>query len=151
MDALRCFVSRTPILWDEYVPLLACALRSAKKTRSTGFTANMLTMPVGLMFPCQDVRNEYSIEQYLLDFIEKMKSVHIIARANLKSTQALMKRDYDLKTFAWSYQFGDPVYVFNTAAVKGRRRKLNPSWKGPGVITRNYRTMFMRLNFGKSV
>lgn len=141
MDALRCFVSRTPTLWDEYVPLLACALRSAKN-RSTGFTANMLmlgrevTMPVDLMFPCQEVQNDYNIEQYLLDFIEKMESVHNIARANLKSTQALMKRDYDLKTFARSYQVGDPVYVLDTAAVKGRCRKLNPTWKGPGVITR---------------
>ena len=47
-----------------------------------------------------------------------------------------MKRDYDLKTFARSYQVGDPVYVLDTAAVKGRCRKLNPTWKGPGVITR---------------
>ena len=31
MDALRCFVSRSPTLCEEYVPLLACALRSAKK------------------------------------------------------------------------------------------------------------------------
>ena len=81
-------------------------------------------MPVDLMFPCQEVQNDYNIEQYLLDFIEKMESVHNIARANLKSTQALMKRDYDLKTFARSYQAGDPVYVLDTSCSQGEMSKI---------------------------
>ena len=47
-----------------------------------------VTMPVDFMFTFQEVPNDYSIEQYLLDFIEKIASIYIIARANLKSTQA---------------------------------------------------------------
>ena len=47
-----------------------------------------------------------------------------------------MKRDHDLKTFTRAYKVGDAVYVLDTAAVKGKCRKLCPTWKGPGVVTR---------------
>ena len=60
-----------------------------------------------------------------------------------------MKRDYDLKTLARSYQVGEPLYVLHTAAVKGRCRKLNPTWKGPGVITRKFSDNFNEINIGK--
>ncbi|KAK3093065.1 hypothetical protein FSP39_010650 [Pinctada imbricata] len=141
MDAVRCFVSKTPTLWDEYLPQLACALRSAKN-RSTGFTANMLmlgreiTMPVDLVFPPPEQQDENSVDQFVLNLLEQIQLVHEVARTNLKSSQNLMKRDYDLKTFTRSYMVGDAVYVLDTAAVKGKCRKLSPSWKGPGVITR---------------
>ena len=56
-----------------------------------------------------------------------------------------MKRDYDLKTLARSYQVGEPVNVLHTAAVKGRCRKLNPTWKDPGVITRKFSDNFNEI------
>ena len=141
MDSVRCFVSRTPTLWDEYLPQVASALRSAKN-RSTGFTANMLmlgrevTMPVDLVFPGPREPDDRDIDEFVLDLIEQIQSVHEIARTNLKSTQATMKRDHDLKTFTRAYKVGDAVYVLDTAAVKGKCRKLCPTWKGPGVVTR---------------
>lgn len=53
MDAVRCFVSKTPGDWDESIPQIASALRSCAN-RNTGFTPNMLmlgreiTQPVDL-------------------------------------------------------------------------------------------------------
>ena len=35
-----------------------------------------VTIPVDLMFPFQEVPNDYGIEQYLLAFIEKCSSSH---------------------------------------------------------------------------
>lgn len=67
MDALRCFVSRRPTLWDKYVPHLHSVLRSAKN-RSTGFTASILmlerkvAMPVNLMFPGPLAKDNKNIE-----------------------------------------------------------------------------------------
>ena len=31
-------------------------------------------------------------------------------------------------------KLGDLVYQLDTATVKGKTRKLSPSWKGPGVV-----------------
>lgn len=46
MDAVRCFVSKTPGDWDESIPQIASALRCVN--RSTGFTPNILMLVMGL-------------------------------------------------------------------------------------------------------
>lgn len=43
MDALRCFVSKTPTFWDDYLPQIAGVLRLAVN-RSTDYTPNTLGM-----------------------------------------------------------------------------------------------------------
>jgi hypothetical protein len=45
-----------------------------------------------------------------------------------------MKRDYDVKVRVRELKLGDLVYQLDTATVKGKTRKLSPSWKGPGVV-----------------
>jgi hypothetical protein len=45
-----------------------------------------------------------------------------------------MKRDYDVKVRVKELKLGDLVYQLDTATVKGKTRKLSPSWKGPGVV-----------------
>jgi hypothetical protein len=45
-----------------------------------------------------------------------------------------MKRDYDVKVRVRESKPGDLVYQLDTATIKGKTRKLSPSWKGPGVV-----------------
>ena len=52
----------------------------------------------------------------------------------MKTAQETMKRDYDSKMREVEYQPGDFVYVLDTAHIKGRAKKLDPPWKGPGII-----------------
>lgn len=137
MDAVRCYVSKTPREWDEYIPQIAAALRSSVN-RSTGYTPNMLmlgretTQPVDLVFPGQ--REEQPQDEYLANLTNSITTAHETARDVLKTTQNIMKRDYDLRTLEHPYKVGDAVYVLDTATVKGKCRKLSPSWKGPGVV-----------------
>ena len=55
MDAVRCFVDESQRDWDEYLPQLACALRSSVN-RHNGMTPNKMmlgrevNLPVDLMF-----------------------------------------------------------------------------------------------------
>jgi hypothetical protein len=42
--------------------------------------------------------------------------------------------DYDVKVRVKELKLGDLVYQLDTATVKGKTRKLSPSWKGPGVV-----------------
>ena len=141
MDAVRCFVSKTPKKWDVYLPQLAGALRSAVN-RSTGYTANMLMLgrevntPADLMFPGPGDNTVPGIDDFVGNLLEKIKETHSLARSKLKVTQANMKRDYDLKASTRPYSVGDPVYVLDSATVKGRCKKLSPVWMGPGLIVR---------------
>ena len=45
-----------------------------------------------------------------------------------------MKRDFNLKVYSRAYEEGDLVYILDTATVKGKCRKLSPSWKGPVIV-----------------
>jgi hypothetical protein len=56
-----------------------------------------------------------------------------VARETLKQAQKRMKRDYDVKVRVRELKLGDLVYQLDTATVKGKTRKLSPSWKGPGT------------------
>jgi hypothetical protein len=45
------------------------------------------------------------------------------------------------------YQLGDFVYVLDTAHIKGRAKKLDPSWKGPGIIVERLSPYIYRVRF----
>ena len=139
LDSIRCFVSKTPTNWDECLPRITGALRSAVN-RSTGYTANMLMLgrevnqPVDLVFPHPSQNHQPDCDQYVAELSENITLAHQIARKTLQTTQAIMKRNYDVKTLVHTYNEGDVIYVLDTASVKGKCRKLSPTWKGPGII-----------------
>ena len=129
MDAVRCFVAGNQRNWDLYLSQIAGALRSAVN-RSTGYTPNMMMLgrevnqPVDLLFPTK--ATEMSADQYVAELQKSLKKAHDVARRNLKTTQERMKRDYDLKTYVRVYDVGDPVYILDTATIKGQCKKLSP-------------------------
>ncbi|XP_033731289.1 protein NYNRIN-like [Pecten maximus] len=141
MDAVRCFTSQSTGQWDEFLPQLAGAKRSAVN-RSTGFTPNLLMLgrevntPVDLMFPGPHPEDHENYEEYVSHLVTEIQSAHETTRSKLVISQAINKRDYDLKTFTRSYSVGDAVYVLDTATVKGKCSKLSPTWKGPALVVR---------------
>jgi hypothetical protein len=72
---------------------------------------------------------------YVKELWEEIGRAHNTARQNLNTSLKRMKRSYDLRILARSYDKGDPVYVLDTATVKGKCKKLAPLWKEPGVIS----------------
>ena len=131
MDAVRCFASRTPSEWDEYLPQLASALRSSVN-RATGYTPNMLMLgrevnsPIDLIFPgpqSDDAEDDDNYDRYVSNLVTQIQQTHELARDQLKTTQAAAKRDYDIKTFTHLYSVGDSVYILDTATPKGKCAK----------------------------
>jgi hypothetical protein len=156
MDAVRCYIHKAQNHWDEHLAQIAGALRSAVN-RHTGYTANRLMLgrevntPADLMFG--DVRKDppVDIEAYVLDLERATQMAHETASSRLKTSEERMKRDYDLKEFTRSYNLGDLVYVLDTATVKGKCRKLSPSWKGPGIILKKLSPRLYRVKTKSSV
>jgi hypothetical protein len=93
-----------------------------------------VTQPVDLVFPGLREQQSLEADEYLASLTESITIAHETARNTLKTMQNILKRDYDLRALEYSYKVGDAVYVLDTATVKGKCRKLSPSWKGPGVI-----------------
>ena len=89
--------------------------------------------PVDLVFKSMSESDD-DHEDYVRGLEHAITLAHDVARSKLKTTQAKMKKDYDLKILEKQYKVGDYVYVLDTAKVKGKNPKLQPSWKGPGII-----------------
>ncbi|VDH94350.1 Hypothetical predicted protein [Mytilus galloprovincialis] len=62
-----------------------------------------------------------------------------------------MKRDYDVRILEREYKIGDLVYVLDTAKIKGRAKKLDPPWKGPGLVCEKLSSYVYKIKLQKSV
>ena len=155
MDAIRCFIGKAQNQWDVHLQQIAGALRSSVN-RMTGFTANMLmlgrevNMPAHLMFPLPSGKKA-DPEDYAGQLVEKLKMAHETARKNMKSSSKRMKRNYDLRLLERSFQVGDKVYLLDTAATKGKCKKLCSPWKGPGIVIEKLSAVLFRVKLRNSV
>lgn len=156
MDAVRCFVSKSQTDWDEYLPQLASAIRSSVN-RMTGLTPNHMmlgreiNLPSDLVFRSPETKNSENEEDYVTKLKEEIFRAHDIARRRIKVTQSYMKRDYDLKIRKHEYKPGDAVYVLDTATIKGRNKKLDPPWKGPGVVAKKISSYVYKVKLDKMI
>lgn len=154
MDAVRCFVSKSQDNWDEHLPQLAGAIRSSVN-RNTGFTPNKLmlgrevTLPADLVFRPPNTDENINLDDYVTRLQESIRLSHEVARNVLKTSQAHAKRDYDVKLYTRAYKAGDLVYVLDTAKVKGRCKKLDSPWKGPGIIVRKISPILYKVKLQK--
>ena len=87
------------------------------------------------MFSSATLEEDLGVSHYIPKLVKSLQDSHHIARENLNETQRKMKRNYDLRILEKPYQEGDPVYVLDSTAIKGKCKKLSAPWKGPGVIS----------------
>ena len=55
--------------------------------------------------------------------------------AHREQSQRRQKRDYDLRLEERKYSVVDAVYRFNRSIVLGQRKKFQPIWSGPWIVT----------------
>ena len=90
-------------------------------------------------------------EQYVGELQTAIESAHRVARENLKLAQKRMKRDYDVKIRVRELNPGDVVYQLDTATIRGKSRKLSPSWKGPGVVIEKLTPYLYRIKLKRAI
>ena len=136
MDAVSCFVDKSQDNWDEYLSQLA----GSSVNRSTGITPNKLllgrevNLPADLVFRPPDAVNGEDHEDYFNTLQGAIHVSHDISRNMFMTHQGHMKSNYDVKIREQEYKPGDLVYVLDTAKIKGRAKKLDQPWKGPGIV-----------------
>ncbi|VDI22537.1 Hypothetical predicted protein [Mytilus galloprovincialis] len=141
MDAVRCFVDQQQDSWDEHLAQLAGALR-ASVNRSTGYTPNKLMLgretnqPAELMFGTTEDHKYTGTEEYIIGLEKAMKTSHEIARKTLKTTQARMKKDYDLRVLERQYAPGDLVMSY-----KGSKVEEDPKLGGMSDVNNNLQNL----------
>jgi hypothetical protein len=104
------------------------------KTPNMMMLGREIGLPAELMFGSPGNTGQPEGDQYVEELQTAIEGAHRVARETLKQSQKRMKRDYDVKVRVKELKLGDLVYQLDTATVKGKTRKLSPSWKGPGVV-----------------
>lgn len=155
LDAVRCFVQKSPDNWDLYLPQIAGALRSSVN-RQTGYTPNRLmlgreTNQVSDLIYRPPNSENTSADDYLVKLEKAISLAHQLARDKLKSSTKIMKRDHDIHVLQKSFAVGDLVYILCTDANKGKGKKLMPQWKGPGMIVKKFTDTVYRIKLRNSI
>ena len=92
-----------------------------------------INQPVDLMFRTP-TGHEKDLDEYTSHLRENILSAHEVARDKLRTSQARMKRDYDVKVLENTYNVRDLVYISDPSYKQGTSKKLAAPWKGPYVI-----------------
>lgn len=138
---LSKFVSNHQRDWDQHVPLLMMAYRTAVHDTSGNTPAKLmlgrdLRLPVDLLTGRPDNEPLSEATDYAIDLQEKLERVHDFARNNLKLKSDKMKEYYDASSQDETLNEGDPVWLYNPARKKGLSPKLMRPWQGPYIIVK---------------
>ncbi|XP_023205547.1 uncharacterized protein LOC106700194 [Xiphophorus maculatus] len=140
LQMIRCYVDQNQKNWDEHLPLLTAAYRSAQNS-STGFSPNMLMLGREVHQPqelwlglAERTWSEKDPLAYVHDLEKTLGEAHDMARQHLRGAQLRQKRTHDLRAKECSYNIGDLVYVKDNTKKLGFSPKLQPPWKGPCII-----------------
>ena len=157
VNMISSFVDKRQHNWDEHLPLLTSAYRSAVH-ESTGFSPNLLMLgrevrtpieiALGVDRPDTDLRDH---DDYAADIAATMEESHRLAREHLATSTARQKRDYDTKLSVNNYKVGDFVYFFDSTKTKGLSPKLKTMhWIGPCVVTRKFSELIFEIRVNQS-
>ena len=140
-DMLAHCVSERQTDWDQHLPLLAMAYRSAPHS-TTAETPNMLmlgrevTLPVDLVVEPlpEEVEEPPNLSEYADDLLERMRLVAQATRAVMTQQLQSQKRHFDQNVHLTIHKPGDVVWLKLHAGKKGRSPKLMKRWGGPFLI-----------------
>jgi hypothetical protein len=140
--------------WDEYLPYIMMAYRSAVQS-TTGYTPNKMMLgrevelPIDLIIGVpEDKEKKVSGVEYVEKLRVDLEQVHAVAREHIKCRSDRQKRNYDVKTRMKRYEECDLVWLHNPAKKKGISPKLTRSWEGPYMVIHRLSDVTYRIKGG---
>ena len=132
--AISAYVHDNHKKWDEKLPEIGCALRTALH-ESTNFTPYEIVFGMKM----RTTGDEHNQNRFQPDEerLSHLKQIHEQVKANLLKAHAKNKKYYDLRTRARKFKVGDCVYVRNfkqSDAANQYSAGIARNWR-PGVIT----------------
>ena len=152
---LAKFVSENQRDWDEHLPLVMMAYRTAVH-ETTGCTPCSMMLgreaavPVDLLFgrPEQECAPDSETE-YARQLRERMAAVHRFAREHLRLESDRQKRYYDHRgVHQNTFKRGDAVWLYNPRRRKGLSPKLQYAYEGPYLVVKRLDDLTFRIQRG---
>ena len=116
-SALTKYTFYNPSRWDEDVPFVLFAIRSAP-SESLGFSPYEMVYGHNVRGPLDILKDQWdgqsakvNVLDHIVKFKERLKNILDWAQENLKVSQNKMKMEYDRKTQRREFKIGDSVLV----------------------------------------
>ena len=135
---LAAFVADNQLDWDEKLPFVMMAYRSAVQ-ESTGVTPHSMMFGDELPVPLDWVfGSPKSVPQdkvlYVKELRSKIQSAYEMARKSLLSAILRQKRSYDKGVKNVNFKVGDFVMCHDKTKKLHRNPALRPKWRGPYIV-----------------
>ena len=126
LDQLSKFVDYHQTDWDQHIPYLMMAYRSAVHESTNCSPAKIffgrdLRLPVDLLLGHPEEDREPA-KQYTVDLRERLERIHCFACEHLRLTSDRMKERYDLLQEGQPLDVGDAVWLHDPQ----RRKEVSP-------------------------
>lgn len=135
---LAKYVSDNQKDWDEYLPMLLLAYRSAlhettQQTPAKLLFGRELRLPIDLVLGSSPEEPTNSTK-YVQKLQDRLHEIHNQTRTQLSHKSRRMKERYDLRSTAKPFSPEDEVWFFWPRRTKGKCPKLQRDWEGPYVV-----------------
>ncbi|MDD9817374.1 MAG: RNase H-like domain-containing protein [Gammaproteobacteria bacterium] len=141
--------------WDQHIPFLLMAYRSAVHDTTGNTPAKMmlgrdLKLPVDLSIGRPEEETFQSAHDYLITMQERLERIHDFAREHQNLMTDRMKQRYDLPLKCPRLKTGDAVWLHNPQRRKGLTPKLQRPWQGPYTVLKRINDLVYRIQLGPS-
>ena len=152
---LSAFVSDHHTDWDEQLPIVMMAYRSAEH-ETTGQTPNMLmfgretTTPLDILYEMPPAIKEIPANWWVWEIQERLESAHTLVRQHTGKAMNRQKNYHDMKLSYEVFEPGDDVYVYVPVKKVGCSSKFTSFWRGPYQVLQKLSDVLYKVNSGRS-
>ena len=133
--------------WDKNLPLLTLAYRSTVHD-VTGYTPNFvmtgreISLPLDVMMGVLPEQERRNVPEYVQVLQDRLEVCFQDVRENLKKSGEKQRKYYNLSIYGKEFVPGDLVYLREKTRKKQVSPKLQPKWKGPCLIIKQFGTVY---------
>ena len=155
-QVLSTLMLENPWDWDELLPFVTMAFRSAKSS-ATGYTPNFLlfgrenSLPIEAFAPDTPEGSFFTAPEYVQHVRMMLKKAHAATMENLQLAISYQERSYRNRLKAHQYALRDAVWYWRPVFKKGQCPKLLSFWTGPYFVVEIKSDVLYRIqNVAKS-
>ena len=155
LNMVRNYVDEDQLNWDEHIPSILFAYRTAshdniKVSPAEALQTRKLKLPIDLLYPSTlNEKGQSSFDNLVI----KMNEIRSNIRTNSKKDMAKRKVSYDTsksRKIQEFYNRGDRIYWKKPSNKIGKSSKLYQKWQGPFLIERKLSDVNCQITDGNN-